>query len=161
MTFTINYIQLDDAVMRMFELFSRCECALKRAGYLTNRNEGAHAEANWERWFSDLGSDFFTNVCRSKEARELVMRPPKRQIVKRGRLGWSDPLPMTNGHDLALAVRCVRNNLFHGGKYPGVLEGELSRDLDLVGAVIFVLETALKRSSEPIQQAFHSAGTEG
>jgi len=52
----------------------------------------------------------------------LLEHPPKKQAIIRGTLSWQDSQPDRNSpmlQNLLVLVRRVRNNLFHGGKFPG------------------------------------------
>jgi len=129
-----------------FVFFSRFEYALKRGGYLA---EGSgKAEPNWDR-FASKNSEKFQAIenARLKQAIDYFKSsPPRRQVRCDGHLDWSDPLKYTNGPLfvwLLLAIRTVRNNLFHGGKFPGFPVADPSRDRDLIENAIVVLEHAL------------------
>jgi hypothetical protein len=67
---------------------------------------------------------------------------PKKQQVKSGLLVWG-PDNYTGAFDLARAfclVRRVRNNLFHGGKFPEGREEDVSRDQELLNAGIEIMQ---------------------
>jgi hypothetical protein len=49
--------RLPPAAISFFVLFSRFECALKRAKYIQT-----DAAANWDRFARDLGKQFFAQV---------------------------------------------------------------------------------------------------
>ncbi|MFA6021389.1 MAG: hypothetical protein WC722_14080, partial [Rhodospirillales bacterium] len=70
--------------------------------------------------------------------------PPKKQIVKNGAPGWKDVAAPKDAKELFLAVRCVRNNLFHGGKFSIEPVEEPSRNKELLRACLAILETALQ-----------------
>ncbi len=74
-----------------------------------------------------------------------------RQVVKEGTLKWEKTTKGCGEHDenyILRLVRSVRNNLFHGGKYP--LEGgpieDVARNNCLLQASITVLECCIELS---------------
>lgn len=79
--------------------------------------------------------------------------PPRKQILSGSSLDWKATVARTGeqyeSYVLRL-VRIVRNNLFHGGKYPapvGPLE-EVGRNSLLLEASITVLKQCLRLSPE-------------
>ncbi|MFZ0245116.1 hypothetical protein [Candidatus Binatus sp.] len=129
-----------------FVFFSRFEFALKRTEYLTS-DKKHRAKPNWERFANDLGQSFLNEVRASGEAVALLTRPPKKQIVRSDRLGWQDGKAITDAKKLFEAVRLVRNNLFHGGKFPDPagFVSDVSRDRELLVQSQRVLEMALEK----------------
>jgi hypothetical protein len=71
-----------------------------------------------------------------------------RQIVKDGELSWKDAEAVKDIWSLFLAVRRVRNNLFHGGKLPQPIGPipDVSRDQKLLAQTLGVLQFALEKS---------------
>ncbi|WP_454735414.1 hypothetical protein [Cupriavidus necator] len=122
---------MDPLVAGFFLAFQRTEYALKVAGFL---KPALHAKADWDT-FAGLpevaaaaaGEDI------SEHVELLFSNPPRIQIVVGGHLGWQEADPDRAGGAVALFkhVRRVRNNLFHGAKPAGNLEG---RDRVLVYA---------------------------
>ena len=77
--------------------------------------------------------------------------PPKRQIVREdGSLTWEDLKRenVTAIRWLLKIVRRVRNNLFHGGKYPYTPLPEPARDTQLLESSLIVLEACLEWDEE-------------
>lgn len=72
-------------------------------------------------------------------------KPPLKQVLKDGVLDWKSteeenvPLLLK----LILSVRRVRNNLFHGGKFPSVNLEDPGRNADLLESSIVILEGCL------------------
>jgi hypothetical protein len=63
-----------------------------------------------------------------------------------GRLDWSDPLHPNGESNAAFILRCVccvRNNLFHGGKFPTQPVPSPERDTQLLKSALDVLRGAL------------------
>ncbi|HLH07822.1 MAG TPA: hypothetical protein VKW78_11340 [Terriglobales bacterium] len=52
-----------------------------------------------------------------------------------------------------LMIRCVRNNLFHGGKFPSIPISDPSRDRDLLLSSMVILNAALDLDST-VRKAF-------
>lgn len=140
-------------VFQFFVDFSRFEYALKRTGFLKYRDR--RAEANW---------DTFANSVRAQlgdvrdpdfiEARRLLLsRPPQTQVAVGGKLGWQETGRGDGESEeryLLRLVRVVRNNLFHGGKYPYPFGpvAEPARDRELLQAGVVILQTCLTLSPE-------------
>lgn len=139
----------ENDVVRFFYIFSRFEYALKRARYLKkNTNaEPRWAEPAWDDFAEKVGDIFFQKI-KSCESRILISQPPKRQVICNNELSWEDENVPSTCKGLFLAIRRVRNNLFHGGKYPIGPIDEPSRNRDLIRACLNVLEKALEEDSE-------------
>src|SRR6266496_5519848 len=117
-----------------FLFFARFEYALKRAGFVRDPEQ---PKADWDEYArrqSDL-LDKNTEVQFRDAVAYLKKSPPKKQVISQhGELGWSDdrfsgPLDLSR---VFILVRRVRNNLFHGEKFPIDPEGEFSRDRKLL-----------------------------
>ena len=134
-----------EATVSFFAVFSRFEYALKR-----------RAEADWTRFANGLGKPFFDEVLRSERATVLIHQPPKKQINEKGQLTWQDATEINNVTELFKAVCLVRNNLFHGGKYPQAPIDDRSRNQELLLQAKFVLERALERC--PTVKEFFEVG---
>ena len=148
-----------DLVFRFFAFFSRFECALKRSGFLREIN--TRAEPDWDKYANSLRENFANvdNQAFQDAVTFMLDAPPKRQVVLRNNaLSWADT-PMGQGEHregyVLRLVRVVRNNLFHGGKYPipiGPLE-DMARNDALLNAGIAVLSQCLSLS-DPVRAAF-------
>lgn len=109
-------------VFDFFWKFSVFECALKREGFLrSGRNKAA--EPDWKKFRKSIRGRFPEVILNGfKEAvRALIEASPCRQIVCERRLGWEDLFRMDDESEEEFVLRlvsAVRNNLFHGGKYP-------------------------------------------
>ena len=151
-----------EVVLDFFATFSRVEYSLKRSGFLRRGRED-RAEPDWPSYAETL-SGRLTSVESSEfhQARAwLTNHPPKMQVIRSGGLGW-DSLPRrksdTGERYLLRLVQTVRNNLFHGGKYPypdgPVLD--VARDRQLLEYSITVLDTCLDLSPR-VRAAFEEA----
>jgi hypothetical protein len=108
-------------------IFARFEYALKRAGFIEG-NENRVA-ADWDRFGRELElakPEVLAPIVGCGQY--LLSNPPKKQAIEDGRLVWK-----TRGasgrstiEEILLSVRTVRNNVFHGGKFP---EGPVSEPL--------------------------------
>jgi hypothetical protein len=137
---------------QFFVFFSRMEYALKRTRrYLKNT---PNAEPNWDRFGSDHDRRFSGLLSSPlvQAVRYFEANPPRKQIQVGGSMAWSEPrwrnateglLPW-----LLLGIRAVRNNLFHGGKFPLIPMPDPSRDRDLLVHALTVLNAALELDDE-------------
>jgi hypothetical protein len=133
-------------VLAFFFEFSRFEYALKRAGFLIRNTRDAKpdwdvfAGAVAERWHT-INDEQFASACAY-----LVQNPPAKQVVVDRALAWQDTTRGAGERDAAFVLRCVRqvrNNLFHGGKFPLRPIPSVERDARLLDAARSVLGAAL------------------
>jgi hypothetical protein len=146
---------------QFFVFFSRFEYALKRSKYL---KPGEDANPNWDLFSSDHNAGFQKQVSPPLAAAVDYFKksPPRKQRQTGGQLDWSKPL----AHDakepllvwLLRDVRAVRNNLFHGGKFPGFPISDPSRDRDLIGNAIVILDTCLNLDRSVREKFFEDLG---
>ena len=134
---------------QFFVFFSRMEYALKRSQYL-RKAPGDRAEPDWDQFAKAHAKEFLPDASEElKTAVDYFRRsPPRKQVVKDGILQWSEPQLKDPSESLlrwVIRVVCmVRNNLFHGGKFPGGFKAEdPSRDKSLLGHSICVLNAVL------------------
>lgn len=135
-----------------FVFFSRFEYALKRTPCYLTGNE-SHAQPNWDRFGSDYDREYAARATDASHAASAYFKedPPRRQIVGENGLAWSDPLIYKGGPELVwllLMIRTVRNNLFHGGKFPLIPIAEPSRDARLLQHSLAVLSACLDLDRE-------------
>lgn len=152
MTITIDTIetlvpeQHRSLVFRFLLVFSRFECALKRAGFAIGSAESVHPA--WDSFSSRYRSVF--DPSQSTELRAacdyFTAVPPRKQILDAGVLDWSEPQFRTTEPFftwLLLRVRSVRNNLFHGGKFPIAPIEDPARNPDLLSHSLTILYACL------------------
>jgi len=137
-----------------FIVFSRFEYALKNRKYLIANKQQVNrkAESDWDSFARANEKNF--NPDQNKELKEAVEyisnNPPKKQVVDVNEsLNWIDSAPITdyNGRKLEwllLMIRRIRNNLFHGGKYPNFMVAEPSRNHKLIYSAIIILNNAVQ-----------------
>jgi hypothetical protein len=158
--------------LEFFAVFSRFECALKCAnkdmiikvtGKDFPRSKRRNAEPNWDYYAKYLNEIYKDKTDDIKIAAEsLIDKPPQKQIFKEtGELDWEDS--RHEGSELTSIfhqIRDARNNLFHGGKYPGQDNryadlDRLKRDKELLQACLKVLYICLKIEND-VTKAFDS-----
>ena len=133
-------------------LFSRFEYALKRTRrYAVGNKKGV--KPDWDEFARDHAADFNSERTPALKAavQYLKAKPPRKQIMKGGSLAWKH-VPTENTPLLKQvldAVRRVRNNLFHGGKfaYDGLVE-DPGRDSRLLKSCTTVLEECISLDQE-------------
>lgn len=121
--------------------FGDAEYALKRSGRM--RLNKKSAEADWDAFARDLGSEFFAAVVANGIAKTLIGEPPRRLTND---LVWAPeiPVPLTNVHELIIQGVCrVRNSYLHGEKFRGGPDGQWERDVKLIKEAHAVLQAAL------------------
>lgn len=132
-------------VLEFFFVFARFEYALKRSTKFLRARQDAGAQPDWKNFaraigaaYSSLDDDDF------KQAREYILgKPPQRQVVVNNELGWQ-ALVRGEKNEISFLLECVRtmrNNLFHGGKFPGLVVNGSERDLPLLSSGIVVLRS--------------------
>lgn len=113
--------------------------SIRRCGY-TNASESS-VQPNWNRFGRELahhGDEDLAAVFLAGEYLEL--HPPMKQIERNGALGWTrlntEPSRIER---MLFDLRTVRNNLFHGGKFPDEYVEEPSRDEQLIRSCLAIL----------------------
>jgi len=140
--------ELDKRAFEFFKKFSQAEFALKNVPKFRKIGIGGKAEANWNAFFKDQSVVSVIQNARDdlKEARDYILaNPPQKLIIRSNRLVWDDVPSTTNtNNDLNLSLRCIRNNLFHGGKsvQSGGFEDN-QRNKDLLRHGIRILDACL------------------
>jgi hypothetical protein len=136
-----------DLVCQFFAFFFRFEYSLKRSHFLKG---GDKAEPNWDTYANTLRGKFSAVQDQGFQAAVafLLAEPPKTQVVSGNDLGWKDTVQGAGEHKESYVlrlVRAVRNNLFHGGKYPYSFRptNDAARDRRLLEAAISVLKQCL------------------
>ncbi len=144
MAFTLPPNALDrELVFEFFWKFSVFESALKREGFLRTDRHSNAALADWGRFGREIQGEF-TRVSVpgfTKATEQLRKLSPRRQVVRDGRIGW-DPIQQNGQSDAEYTLqlmRTVRNNLFHGGKYPDGPIEEIARNRDILRAALTIL----------------------
>lgn len=125
--------------------FARFEFALKKAGYA--QGDDSKVLADWDSFGRDLAKLEVALLSPVLNASQyLQQHPPKKQVLHDGVLRWA-ARQGTSGSvigDVLLSVRTVRNNVFHGGKFPDGIVTEPLRDEQLVRDCVSVLNGLLE-----------------
>lgn len=144
-----------ELLFEFFLGFSRFEYALKASGFFKpprpRRNHPTlphEAESDWAR-FALLIRDTFqpdrTEIL--KRACDYILHsPPMKQVIIGNGVAWETPLRPTHESEpefLLRMVRCVRNNLFHGGKYSVEVHESTQRTEMLLKSSLIILEECL------------------
>lgn len=125
----IEVPKISDDRARFFAAYARFEFALKETGYIAPVKGIAYAD--WPRFANDPSlSNLYQIVVADKDVQALVGEPPKSQLTLGDRQWyWGHSKSVGCSTSLLLAVKQVRDNLFHGGK-----QGENPRDDQLCRA---------------------------
>lgn len=132
-----------------FYTFSRFEYALKCKGY-AKKGRNDQVIVDWKKFACDHNEIFLENKQKLKESLDYYSKnPPKKQIFNNNKLEWNDLKKFNASSDCEFywflkAVKHVRNNLFHGGKYPY----DLNRDSCLLHHGKKILDICLKFDHE-------------
>jgi len=132
-------------VLEFLSTFARFEYALKRSGY--HGTDGKAAEAEWDRFENELTNLSAAALAPVLKCGQIILaKPPKKQVVTGGMLGWEDSAPQGASSIKALLIYVcrVRNNLFHGGKFPEGPVYDVARDTDLLRSGVSVLKALLE-----------------
>jgi hypothetical protein len=148
--FVKNLIPSEDkkVVWLFFLTFSRFEYALKRTPPFARIGRSKNAEADWDKFAKDCNDSFCpTSDCDLQLAYDFFCsNPPKKQILIGDKLGFEDAPPKLNGlslQELLCMVRRVRNNLFHGGKFPMRYVEDPARNPALIKHALTILKACL------------------
>jgi hypothetical protein len=143
MTINFNFEEFSNKkpVFNFFIAFSIFEFALKESGYLIpprNHND-ERVTPYWDKFAQEIENDFNPSKSEVRNAIEyLFTNPPNHQVLVDGHIDWvhsNRPESMSDARWLARIIKFVRNNLFHGGKYPY----DPIRDTQLLESSLIVL----------------------
>jgi len=134
---------------QFFVFFSRFEYTLKRARFVQTNSKG-EARVDWKGFAHKMApllckhtdNSFKTGVT------YIETHPPKKQVLSgQGFRRVEDNFSGDFDLDRVLVlVRRIRNNLFHGGKFPEGPEDDVSRDRKLLRSGITILRACLESS---------------
>lgn len=138
---------LGENVCKFFWKFSVIEYALKKNGFL--KGSKSYVQPDWNKFAQKIDGCFgdVTIVGFEEACCKLKENPPKQQIIDGNRLGWGEPKEQggkSSEEYIVCLVKRIRNNLFHGGKYPSGLVDSIERDSELIDAALVVLEGLLQ-----------------
>jgi hypothetical protein len=140
----------DELILQFFVFFSRFEYALKRAEFVKSVSKSNNtALPDWDRFAKKLENSLvsITDIKFVEAKAYLLKHPPQKQMRRPDNsLEWDDN--ERNGQSeteyVLRLVKSVRNNLFHGGKYPDKpVSGQVLRNRKLLQACLTILENCL------------------
>ncbi len=132
---------------QFFVFFSRFEYTLKRARFVQT-NSKAEAYADWRGFAHKMAALLCKHTDNSFKTAVTYIKahPPKKQVLSGQGLRWVED-NFSGDFDLdrvLVLVRRIRNNLFHGGKFPEGPKDDVSRDRELLKSGIAVLHACLE-----------------
>ncbi len=125
-------------------IFSRFEYALKKTiTYANPRGDQVHA--NWDKFAQTIRSKFDKDKTEEllNAVTYLLNNPPKVQTLINNQMHWRDRVFNKNEPELkriAQHIRDVRNNFFHGGKFQGIYQPDISRNYILLDSALIILD---------------------
>jgi hypothetical protein len=139
-----------DLTIEFVGTFARFEYALKRAAYV--QGDESSVSADWDRLANELNALGAAALAPVFKCSSYLQKcPPTKQVLRAGELHW-ELRKGTCGSaigDVLVDVRTVRNNVFHGGKFPDGPEPEPLRDEQLIKDCLAVLKSVLEIPSLP------------
>jgi hypothetical protein len=108
-----------ELTLEFLATFARFEFALKKAGYA--RGDDSEVSAYWDAFANDVAKIDAAALAPVLAASQYVQQhPPKKQVLDHGVIRWVDRQGSSGSAigDVLRSVRTVRNNVFHGGKFP-------------------------------------------
>jgi hypothetical protein len=144
-------VEGQNLLVDFFIVFSRFECALK-ASHFSN-GEGGKVMANWDTFIADIRPNFDKGISieLNQAVDYLIQHPPRVQTLEHGQLAWKNRVFQDNEHEinkLNLSIRDIRNNLFHGGKFNGRYQPDISRNFTLLKNSIIILNSWLELNQQ-------------
>lgn len=141
-----------ESVFEFFVVFSRFEYALKRSRFA--RGDATQIDPGWDQFANAINTSLLQNpLPQLAEAIDyLINEPPRKQVYAPDLPDWAAACNGTNStvnaQRLLCLTRAVRNNLFHGGKYPTGPVYDTARDEQLLRHCLVLLNECLKLDQE-------------
>lgn len=138
--------------VQFFRVFSRFEYSLKRSKYAKSNHNTV--EVDWEK-FANTYKQKYSDARKEESEIDAIKyfkeNPPKKQILEKGVLSWEQTKSNFESSnelgEILVLIRRVRNNLFHGGKYPVSPIPESARDDVLLKNSITIIRMVVKYDS--------------
>lgn len=139
-------------MLQFFIMFARLEFALKTQTRFRKKKGGP----DWEAFAKCCASQLVVAPGSELDAALQYLRasPPAKEVVRDGHLEWESASAGPDVAALVFLVGClktIRNNLFHGGKFPG----DFARDILLLRHSVIVMH-ALVTLDQGVEDAFLS-----
>lgn len=104
------------AAPKFIATFARFEFALVAAGYVGGKIT-ENAWADWDAFASDLPAGMFEEITNNAALAEILAEPPRKLIrISETSCEFQEMPAPTGMVGLLIAIRRIRNNLFHGSK---------------------------------------------
>ncbi len=136
---------MPNPIFDLFVKFSILEAALKQSNYCKSSYD--HAAPDWTKFIKENHKGYKINP---KEY--IFTNPPNTQNCVDGKIIWEETLRgnKSNLDWTVKLIKTVRNNLFHGGKYP--IDPE--RDIPLIMSALNILQFIVSLD-ERVEEKFH------
>ena len=128
----------------------------------TNGFKPPNAQPDWDRFAVSLRDSFSADKTdKLREACEYIeLSPPFRQVIVNNDILWETPIGPEGGKQIEFLprmIRCVRNNLFHGGEYNNLGIQEITERIErLLKSSLIILKECLALSPA-VSKAFYEA----
>lgn len=149
-----------ELLLEFFLKFSRFEYALKASNFYIKNDPTRYdarkppdASPDWDSFAVSLRDSFVINERNDlREACEFILdSPPNKQVLIKNpddswTISWETPVRQANVSDVEFIlrmIRCVRNNLFHGGKYNIAIHEMTDRTERLLKSSLIILDQCL------------------
>ncbi len=111
-------------------------------------------EPDWNKFRDKYQDKIEEDILNDSRIIYLVNNPPKQQIINsKNKIGWKDIENRNKVKKLILSLKTIRNNLFHGGKYPCGEKEEDGRNKKLLEHGIYIL-LSLKDIDTKVKEYF-------
>lgn len=157
-----------ELLLNFFLTFSRFEYALKASNYFirphattNNTLRPPDAKPDWVRFAVSLRDTFQKNKNdQLLEACEYIIEsPPWKQVIVNNGVAWESPIRPERETDIEFIlrmIRCIRNNLFHGGKFNNEAFEQEGRTKKLLECSLIILAEYLSLASD-VKAAYDEA----
>lgn len=131
--------------------FSRIEYALKSSTSFSGKGRNGHFQANWRKFKKALKKRAIPSSL-SAALEYIKSQPPKEQ---KSANEWEEISAEDDWGLLVKALKTVRNNLFHGGKYYG--SKQPVRDTELLEHCLLIMQEVVELAPDEIKTVFNSS----
>lgn len=144
-------------VVRFLAVFSRFEFALKRGGFASGGPQ--RVDPNWDQFAAAIAQhfDFAAPADVAAAVTYIEQNPPHKEVLVNNAVAWAAnvrPPGESRMQSLLIHVRVIRNNLFHGGKYPEAPPLDPDRDTVLLQHGLMILDACLSVCENHFQAVF-------
>lgn len=150
----------NELLLNYFLTFAKFEYALKISGFFQRTapekidpQKPPEAKPDWDSFANSLRDKF--NLEASNEVANACTyftdHPPNKQVIIHDNVAWETPVIPENEHIvqfLLRMIRCVRNNLFHGGKFNNEVHESTERTTLLLENSLIILNECMNHSPD-------------